>query len=226
MKKLLFKSVLILIIQFLTSCDSDDDQTLVLTTVKGRVYDVERNINIEGLEVSVLKTDCFIGCDSEFIDSAITDENGNYSITYHHIPGERYVLLKPYFESEYYTEFIDVEKEIEEGVENIKDIDAWLPVIIKLNARITNNENGPLRIFNKIIGHRDLSFISFPSHVIDEQEKDTIVYMEGRPNSQVELDFVYSTGYSNEDYHHYREIVQTSLADTLSVSYIVDCSSF
>ncbi|AXT58285.1 hypothetical protein J8L88_18620 [Aquimarina sp. MMG015] len=229
MKKFVLKSLTIIIVQLLISCGSDDDQTSVLTTLKGRVYDVERKVDVKDFKLVLGTIDCRFsnslnGCFTDPVDSVWTDEKGNYSITYNHVLGKKYNLLKQYYGTSYYTEIIQKDSIIP-GKENIKDVDAWYPVILALNLKIRNNNNEPLTVGNGIVDNDNISY-SFGTQNIFEQEKDTLIYLRTKPNSDIEVRFTYSTGNFNEDFHHYREIAQTNLADTLRLSYTIDCSTF
>ncbi|MHA7059919.1 hypothetical protein ACWGOQ_0022015 [Aquimarina sp. M1] len=229
MKKFVLNSLVIIIIQLLISCDTDDGQASVVTTIKGRVYDVERNVNVEDFRIVLGTVECkFVnfayGCPSSPIDSVWTDTNGNYSITYNHVLGKDHALLKQYYGTPYYTEVIQKDSIIP-GQENIKDIDAWYPVILELDLKIRNNDYEPLTIANGVIENDNISYL-FGSQNVFEQEKDTLIYLRTKPNSDIEVRFTYATGYSNEDFHNYREVIQTGVEDTLRKSYLIDCSSF
>ena len=224
MKKILIISIFSIFILF--SCSDFNSSTETIeTTVKGNVSDIERNIPIEDFKIVLLRVwddwsvvQYVLG--TEVIDTVRTDVNGNYSITFDYIKGERYCFEKQY--GRYYTESVG-NTDIIEGEINTRNIDAWYPTILKLNLNVINNDYPAMRISSHVIENNGLSFATVD---IFEQEIDTIAYIRSRPNSNVKLNFHYSTGNSNADYHHYIEEFTTTLQDTINLSYTVDCSSF
>ncbi len=215
----------------ISSCELSESHTEAIetteTTVEGHVSDIERSIDIENFKVVLVRTwddwsvvQYVLGI--EIIDSVRTDAHGNYSMTFDYIHGERYGFLKQYYGSPYYIEFIQ-NRPINKGVTNIRNIDAWYPTILKIELNVTNNEYPHLRLSNKIIGNSNFHFATAD---IFETNIDTIVYQRTKPNSQVELNFHYSTGYTNDDYHYYLENVTTTLRDTINLLYNIDCSTF
>lgn len=224
--------ILILALTFLTiSCienESDNQIETTKTTVKGNVSDIERDIDIENFRIVLARfyycgtTDFFNSDCSEIIDTVFTDTDGFYSLKFDFILGERYGFIKQYYGNPYYTESIG-NTNIEEGKINIRNINAWYPIILKLELRVTNNDNPFLRISNKVI---DNSSLHFATADIFERDIDTVVYIRTKPNSDIELNFHYSTGNSNNDYHQFLENLTTTLQDTISFSYNIDCATF
>ncbi|MCH7524611.1 MAG: hypothetical protein IIC74_06280 [Bacteroidetes bacterium] len=223
--------ILVLVFTVLNvSCVKNDiiePEETIETIVRGNVLDVERNKPIKNFKIVLLRiwddwsvVQYFLN--SEVIDSVRTDINGNYTITFDYIKGERYAFEKQYYGYPYYTESIG-NTSINEGVINIRNINAWYPTILKLNITVTNNDYPPMRISSEIVGNNNLHFATID---IFEQEIDTIAYINTKPNSNIELNFHYSTGYSNSDYHYHIESLTTTLQDTISLSYNIDCNSF
>lgn len=236
MERYRFKfSMLLLIgtVLFLTSCGTDDAGDPVFetvrTVVKGNVSDVERNMVIPDFEVKLIRSwQCTsvvqASICTEDVSTVYTDELGNYEIEFDYIKdGKNYGFEKVYYGYPYYTEYIEDYGPIIPGEINTYNMDAWRTVKIKLNLQIRNNNSSPLLIDNKIVG---LDNLFFPQESVFEQNRDITVYLDSKPNAEVELNFHYTTGYSNSDYHNRREIVQTTLQDTIEFSYMVDCSTF
>jgi len=223
------KNLILLVFVFtLFSCNKSSEQIeTVETIVKGNVSDIERNIQIENFKIVLVRVwDDWSGVqyflNREVIDSVRTDINGNYSITFDYIIGERYLFQKQYYGSPYYTESIG-NTDIVEGNINIRDINSWYPTILKLDLNVINNDYPAMRISSEVLSNSSLSFATVD---IFEQNVDTTAYIKSKPNSNVELNFHYSTGNSNGDYHHYIEGFTTSLQDTINLSYTIDCSTF
>jgi len=226
------KNLIILLFVFIIfSCNNDFNSSeqveIIETTIKGNVSDVERNFPIENFKIVLLRVwdDWSIvqyAPGSEVIDSVRTDANGDYAITFDFIKGEKYGFRKQYYGSPYYTESIG-NTTIVEGTINVRNINAWYPTILKLNLNVTNNDYPAMRISSHVLENSHLGFATVD---IFEQDVDTIAYIRSKPNSNIELDFHYSTGNSNADFHHYIEEFTTSLQDTINLSYTVDCSSF
>ena len=226
------KNLIVLIFVFIVfSCNNDFNSSeqveIIETTVKGSVSDVERNIPIENFKIVLLRVwdDWSVvqyAPSSEVIDSVRTDANGNYSITFDFIKGERYSFQKQYYGSPYYTESTG-NTNIVEGNINIRNINAWYPTILKLNLNVTNNDYPAMRISSHVLENSSLHFATVD---IFEQDLDTVAYIKSKPNSNVELNFHYSTGNSNGDYHSYIEEFVTSLQDTINLTYTIDCSTF
>ena len=82
---------------------------------------------------------------------------------------------------------------------------------------IKNNDYPNLEIYSSTGGG---------SVTIGSQNLKTTAYLKSRPNFNEELRFTYRTGTSNEDFHHHYEELETNLQDTVTLTYIIDCSSF
>ncbi|WP_027125426.1 hypothetical protein [Gelidibacter mesophilus] len=235
MKKLGFaymKLFLMVMSLYLFSCGNDDDSVefeRLKTTVKGKVSDVQREINMRDFEIKIIR---FWPCSSlggsgicsEDVATVMTDEFGNYEIEFDYIKdGVGYGFEKVYYGSPYHSEFIKKYGPIIPGGINIRDMDAWRPVKIKLSLNVKNNNYPPLRVDNKIV---ETGYFSFPQASIFNSTKDSIVYLDSKPNAEVELNFHYMTGNSTSDHHTKKELIQTTLKDTIAFSYVIDCSSF
>ncbi len=211
----------------LFSCTTSEEIITIPTIVKGHVYDVERGIDIENFKLvlvwsSINSGGDLAGVQIEEIDSARTDIGGRYSISFNYIPGKRYGFLKQYYGDPYHTEF-QADYSILEGKTNVVDVNAWQPMTLKLNLQVTNNDNPELGIANEVSSGPFYNFIGARIH---EQAVDTTVYLTTKPNADIELQFYYSTGTSNADVHKRFEYLRTTVADTLELSYEIDCSLF
>ncbi len=226
------KLFLVIITLFFISCGKNDDTDefeRVRTIVKGNVSDVQRNKNISNFEVKLVRSSIFVtlggsGIESEEVSTVLTDEFGNYEIEFDYIKdGKNYGFEQVYYGTPYHTSFIHEYSPIIPGETNIRDMDAWRPVKIKLNLEVQNNNNPPLLIDNEVVETGYSHFLQASIHAIDTT---AIVYLDSKPNAAVKLNFHYTTGNSNSDYHSKTEMIQTTLQDTISFSYLIDCSTF
>lgn len=226
------KLFLVIVTLFLISCGRNDDNVeyeRVRTIVQGNVLDVQRNTNISDFEVKLVRSSIFVtlggsGIESEEVATVLTDEFGNYEIEFDYIKdGKNYGFEQVYYGTPYHTSFLHEYGPIVPGETNIRDIDAWRPVKIKLNLEVQNNNNSPLLIDNEVVETGYSRFKQASIHAIDTT---AIVYLDSKPNAAVKLNFHYTTGNSNNDYHSKTEMIQTTLQDTISFSYLVDCSTF
>lgn len=226
------KLFLVIMISFFVACENNDDiieYESVKTIVKGNVSDIQRNFNISDFEIKLIRSSVFVtlggsGINSEEVARTFTDSSGNYEIEFDYIKDEKfYGFEKVYYGMPYHTNFIEEYDSIISGETNVRNIDAWKPVKIKLNLHVQNNNNPPLLVDNKIV---ETGYSSFPQASIHENDTNAVVYLDSKPNSAVELNFHYTTGNSNGDYHSKTEMINTTLQDTISFSYLIDCSTF
>ncbi len=163
------------------SCGNDpvsDEFEQVKTVVKGNVSDIQRNIDISNFAIKLVRSwSCGSlggsGLCMEEVASVFTDELGNYEIEFNFImDGKDYLFEKVYYGDPYHTEFVKDYPPIIPGEENIRNIDAWRPVKIKLNLQIRNNNNPPLRTDNKIV---ESDYFDFPQVSIHEKNTDMVV---------------------------------------------------
>lgn len=227
------KLFFIVMTSFLISCETNEDDTIVYesvpTIVKGNMSDIQRNINIPNLEMKLVRSSVVVtlggsGLDIQEVETIATDEFGNYEIEFDYVKdGKDYGLQQVYYGFPYHTEFIGEYTPLVPGEINIRNVDAWRPVKIKLELQVLNNNNPPLLVDNKIV---ESGYNSFPQESIFGNGMNKTIYLDSKPNSAVELNFHYTTGYTNADYHSKREIVQTTLQDTISFTYLIDCASF
>jgi len=214
------------------SCSVPEDY--VPTTIKGKAHDVARNINSPGLKIYVhgwgppssTNLGGLAGADFTLIDSTVSDESGQFELIFNYKPHYAHSLSFDSYHDKfgYYADVIDDSTSIEPEVLNIRNINAWKPVILQLELNILNNDNPNLAIANQTWPNDDYFFGS--SVFIKEKEIDTIVYLPAKPNTMHRLNFNYKT-YSNTIVNHNRyEFLTTALQDTLKLNYIIDCSSF
>ena len=216
---------------FLSSCSVSEELKTTPTVIKGNVSDVERGLNIENFKIVFIRSwsgstnwDLY-GIDHEVIDSTLTDKNGNYSIVFDFIPGQRYgfLFISEYYGKPYFVDFEENNGPILEGEENIQNIDDWLPTSLKLNLRVRNNNNPNLGISGDTWPHGGYFF---GGASIKEREIDTTVYLLAKPNAEMHLVFYYSTGNRNADAYKKNDFLTTTLQDTLELAYDLDCSTF
>ncbi len=226
------KVFLVMISLLLIACEMDKDTVefeRVRTIVSGNVSDVQRNKNIPNFEVRLIRSSIFVtlggsGIQSEEVATVLTDALGNYEIEFDYIKdGKDYGFEKVYYGFPYHTNFIHDYGPIVPGETNMRNMDAWRPVKIKLSLEVRNNNNPPLLIDNEVV---ETGYSNFRQASIRAVDTTAIVYLDSKPNAAVKLNFHYTTGYSNSDYHSKTELIQTTLQDTISFSYLVDCSMF
>jgi len=220
-------SVLLLLI----SCTKYDEGTIeneesVETIIAGNASDIERDIPTNNFKIVLIR--CWRNCWSwncgiatEVIDSARTDINGDYSITFDFIKGEDYAFEKQYG-TPYYSSVIDYSS-IEIGETNIRNYDAWRPAVIKIDLSVTNNTNN-FKIRNTIISENENHFLFTPYTNYQNEDFVTTVYINAKPNSETQLKY----WYKDEDYntHAVSEILMIETQDTISLSRSFDCATF
>lgn len=218
----------ILILSFI-SCSKEDDVG-VQTVLKGHVSDNIRGINIEGYKIVLVKSwvscsNFMCGTSSQEIATTYTDENGDYSITFNYklSEGESYGLSEQYYGTPYYSEYLS-SKRIVAGKTNIKDINAWRPIELKLDVKVLNNDNAPLHIRNEIVnGDPRL----FGTEFIYEQNIHRTYTLRSRPDTDIKIIFWYYTGdNSARTLHEKTMLYHTTLDDVNALSYTIDCSTF
>jgi len=223
---------LLIVCIFFLSCSYSEDQ--VPTIINGEAKDLARNILSPGLKIylhgwgppSSTNLGGLAGYNYVLIDSTLTDESGQFELIFNYIPHYTHGLsFDPNIDKfGYYANVIDDSTSIEPEVLNIKNIDAWKPVILQLKLNILNNNNPDLAISNQTWPSYDYSFGS--SIFIKDKEIDTIVYLPAKPNTDHRVVFNYKTGPHNEVYHNRYEFITTARQDTLRLNYVIDCLSF
>lgn len=220
--------VLLIVLNF--SCTKKNETisiSKVKTTIKGIVFDYQRNKPITNYKItlehwwqgtSVVQAAIF----TEFIDSTRTNQDGVYNFTFDAIPNANYGydLSGNDF---YYTESAGNNK-IQTGQSNIMNINAWKPIILKLNLDIQNNNYPPLNVKSNIVNN---SYTFFPNETIFDKQINKIIYLQTKPEASVNVMFYYATGYTNNDFHSMiPDTIKTNSHDTISLTYKVDCSKF
>lgn len=229
MKKITCYFVILIVAVVVYSCHiSDDPPQFIPTTVKGQAMDQERNSVYSNDTISLSAVyHCGSGFTAgvcyEFIETTVTDSNGNYEFIFDYDIDKGYSVNRS-SQHTYYAE-AEVVPPIEPGEINTIDFIGWRPVIFKVDAAVSNN------IFPELIFHsRDdndlVGLYSFPYSKIPEESISTTVYLHGKPNTQMSISFSYTDNNTQNNYHERREVIQTMVQDTISVSYQIDCSSF
>ena len=201
-----------------------------ITTIMGTIADIERNIPIDNHPVYVVRdyscgTWFTAGRCSEVIDSAFTDSQGNYSLTFPMITlGSGYAITNPPLKNcgdFYFREVIDPQTLVP-GQTNIRNYDMWCPVVLKLNVQVSNNENPPLLIYS----YPDDPGYNFPDVELHQVQTDTTIFLYTKPNVLTNLSFQYKVEDPNANYHFTDEWFDVGIQDTLELMRTVDCSSF
>lgn len=229
-RNLIFLESFLAVFLLLLGCARDDESIATQRTViKGRVYDVARGININGATLIFKQTmDCSKPGSCGFInikelDTLKTDENGSYYGEYDLVEGQYIMEPQDFNGNPYFGEPITTDS-IKLGKVNTIDFDAFYPVILKIDLKLINNKNPPLQIRNEITEYR--SYLIFPSESLWEENTEQIIYLQTRPNTEIEIEFSYSTGNTNADFHSTIEALKTNSQDTVAINYSIDCSKF
>ena len=217
----------------LISCESDTNQILetkgVSTILKGKVTDNLRNLNIENYKIKLIKSwrccsNFMCGWCSEEIATVYTDKNGYYEIRFDFKlkAGESYVLEEQYYGIPYQPEY-KTKSVILSGQENTIDINAWKPIILKINLNLKNNNIPPL-----ITGLNYKDDYTFGTENTYEKEIFKTIKMRTRPNSDIKIDFWYNENYnSSNPIRHLKSIsYKTNLSEITELNYEIDCSTF
>lgn len=205
----------------------------VPTIIKGHVEDPTRGINISGYKIVLVKkvgTSCggwVCGTVWEKIAEAYTDNNGNYSITFNYKvePGQDYYLEEQYYGTPYYHESSSAAGLIVGGVTNIINMTAWKPIELKLNVQVLNNNIPPLNIRNELAA-TNVRLLNVES--IYQQNMNGTYILRSRPNSDINIIFYYTVNYASPTPTTHQKIIpyHTTLDSTVTLNYVIDCSTF
>ncbi len=225
----MYYSILLAVFTIGYSCEtSDDTPQFIQTTVKGQAIDQERN-SVYSNDTIVLSANyiCGQGFTSgecyELIATTVTDSNGNYEFTFNYDVDKGYTVTRT-SQHTYYDQEEELPR-IEPGVVNTIDFLGWRPIILKVEATVSNNVFPDLRVVT--IDDNDFTGrFSFPSYKVSEENIATTMYLHGKPHTQMSVIFNYNDTNTQNNYHERREIINTQVQDTISLSYEVDCSTF
>jgi len=203
------------------------------TVIRGHVQDSIRGISINGYKVVLVKeigTECAgweCGTIFEKAAEAITDNNGDYSMTFNYKiePGQGYYLEEQYYGIPYYHESSSNWGPIVEGATNVINMNAWKPVQLKLNVHVVNNNIPPLTIRNELASTHEW-FLNTEN--IYQQNINGTYVLSSRPNSDVNIIFYYTVNYASPNPITHEKITpyHTTLDSLVSLDYVVDCSTF
>jgi len=238
MKKAIY-IVLLLFVFTIKSCVFGISEHNML--VKGQTKDIFRNIVSPGVKIIMYG-------DHKKLDSTISDVNGNYQLEYtsddylhYHVKyfnsfknklpynfelhSDNYPDLFPTTQNCNYMGYI----ELEYDKENEIDVNAFVPVVWKVNTQVENNIHHKLRSKSSCgYGSPKYYHHDYNRVIIKSENIDTLYYFTARPNTEMRLYFIYNP--TPEDIHSNPEQVvypiQTTTIDTISLSYSIDCNSF
>ena len=203
------------------------------TVVRGHVQDSIRGISISGYKISLVKkvgTTCAgWECVTEYEDiaTAYTDNNGDYSITFNYKTesGQDYYLKEEYYGTPYYHESSSGSGLIDGGVTNIRNMNVWKPVELKLNVQVINNNIPPLSVRNELAATHQ-RFLNVEN--IYQQNINGTYVLRSRPNSDVNIIFYYTVNYASPTPTAHEKIIpyHTTLDSTVTLNYVIDCSTF
>lgn len=230
--KNIIKSLLSFIIIFsIASCSKDEitEDLGIPTELKGKVSDNIRNTNINGYKIKLVTSESscsnwMCGLKLTDVGSAVTNINGEFLIKFNYKlkPGQSYGIEEQYYGTPYFPEYLPTGSgEIKAGQTNILNINAWKPIILRLNLTITNNNNTPLNVRNEI-GNSNTSFLNNES--IYEQNIIKTVDLRSRPDTDIKIIFYY--GNSVATYRSKTFLYHTTMDDVNILNYNIDCSTF
>lgn len=162
--------------------------------------------------------------DEELIRDIYTDNNGEYNVTYDHIEGENY-RLKPWLNHMRLEP--SRSPELNKGKANIVNINAWKPIILKLNLQVSNI------VKSLVVSHATIKeceyclfnkHFHFTEHIY--QQGSHVVLLKAKPNAQITVGFHYYTDNTAGSIHQLLDTITTTLADTIYLNYDVDCATF
>jgi len=222
---------LILTVFLFFSCRNDENKSEVTTQISGRVFDFDRQIGIANYPIILYKncagcSNWGCGISSQKITKVYSDKNGYYSISFIY-KDESVGNYNPCFYS------LDTENNNSSGVKwdyasgNIKpnqnnfiDIKVWKPIKLKLNLNISNNYNPPLNISNSL----ENAMTNFDGIETNSNGYQTF-YQTSKPNSKINLTFVYRKGANNEDYYKLIKVINTNTDEEQIINLDIDCNS-
>jgi hypothetical protein len=202
------------------------------TVIRGHVVDSIRGINISGYQIVLVKE---IGNDGgwdggtlfETVAEAYTDNSGDYSMTFNYKlePGQGYYLEERYYGIPYYHESTSGSGPIVGGATNIIDMNVWKPVELKLDVEVINNNIPPLSIRNELAATHQI-FLN--SENIYQQNLNGTYVLRSRPNSDINIIFYYTVDYASPTPITHEKIIpyHTTLDSTVTLNYLIDCSTF
>ena len=238
MKANVIKSIMFyLFILSIISCSKPDEKNDMIY-VKGKAYDLFRKQASPDVKVMLyerkIPTQLFGDCVTYKVDSTLTDTEGKYEISYKPLKDRVYLIA---FYNNNYKQYCF--EEIENGLriehsgslfkvnlekgENKVDVNAYKTNVIKVNAHVSNNINKKLKIDILKPGYR-YCISNNPSIYVASENIDTVFYLHSRPNSSHLISFEYFRSPGQADWVRKIFDTQTTLADTLTLSYDIDCS--
>ena len=230
MKSIILFASFVITITCISCKKENPNSKVVRTVVKGHVEDPTRGISISGYKVVLVRnagTSCatFVCVTSwETIAETYTDINGNYSITFDYkvVPGLDYYLEEQYYGIPYYHESVSGSGPIVGGATNIINMTAWKPVELKLNVQVLNNNKPPLMIRNELATTHQ-TYLNTEN--IYQQNTNGTYILKSRPNSDINIIFYYNVDYSSPTH---QKIIpyHTTLDSTVTLNYMIDCSTF
>lgn len=228
MKKLFIKPIIFILLFSLPAClkRSVGNQTVVL----GHVSDKARGINISGYKIVLIKSwrECRnFACGWVFdeVGTAYTNSNGDYSIVFNYKlkEGESYTIQEQYYGNPYYPEIQQLII-VERGLANVVDINAWKPVVLKLNLEVLNNTSKPLMVGNKLTGSE--KFLFNTENIYEQNIKKTY-NLKTKPGSDIKILFWYLDRSSPYPILHQKEMLYHTPLDYLyTLDIKIDCSTF
>lgn len=203
-----------------------DSLETVQSTVRGKVFDFQRNFPVPNFPVKLVRTwRGFCGTMScikqEEVKTVFSDQNGNYSIPFDYIVDnskEDYAyFLRADNDQGNIAEVMNTNA-IQPGKSNERDVNAWKPIDIKINMQVSNNNNPPLYIST----NRTLESGTFSNTAVSGNG-NIEVGLKAKPSASMLVKFYY---FQNNIMHVLPKSITTNNNENQTFSFVVDCSQF
>lgn len=207
-----------LIVILLTNC-KEEDESLKLVVVKGRVYDDNRQQPVKNLLVKVFDVECknFMCHFNEILDSTRTDNQGYYEIKYKPKNGNSIHVACGYKNHKYAHPTSQVREQLIGRGNNTVNFILRETSVLKTRVIVTNNPYPPLRI---------TELMNYYTIKVYGANKDTVVYLHGVPNQNNEIDL----SIISPDLSYFKRRIDNiqlgAFADTVDITITADPNTF
>jgi len=207
------------------SCKKDLFEKMSKTTVTGNIKDGNFRNPIQGAKVYIWqygKTDDLIKSQTfreKLIDSAITDNFGNYTISFKSTNRAHAYKVHFTLNEEFYYPYPN--QEIQRGTNNIFDFVAYKACILKATIAYSVHQVLPLNVYTHSEINPSWTLSSFK---LNEVKRDTTLILKLIPNKENRLTFNF---YEGNTPFFYSEIIKPNASfDTLVRRFDLDPEDF
>lgn len=210
--------ILVGIVLFITGCRKKDD-SIELVTVKGRVWDDNRQQPVKNLVVYIYDVKCENwACHfNQVVDSTRTDNNGYYEMVYKPQNNNSLNVSCSYASRSYvHAEPQNQQQRISKG-NNTANFTLRKTSVLKARLMVSNNPFPPLKVFDNI----ETFMVE-----INGTNNDTLVYLRCVPNQNNLIDLlIIEPGYQYGR-RKTENISINSFPDTFNVTIVSDPSTY